>query len=65
MAIIDWSLSGVIGSDDVVLTGGTAAFVDKNVGNGKTVIVTGLGLTGADSGNYTVNTTATTTAVSR
>ena len=42
--------------------GGTATFDDKNVGNGKTVTVTGLSLSGADAGNYTVNTTATTTA---
>jgi hypothetical protein len=37
----------------------TAAFVDKNVGNGKTVNVTGISVTGADAGNYAANTTAT------
>ena len=42
--------------------GGTAAFSDKNVGTGKTVTATGLSLSGADAGNYTVNTTASTTA---
>src|SRR5262249_34972798 len=36
-AITGRSLSGVLGTDDVRLAGGTAAFADKNVGTGKTV----------------------------
>ena len=32
--------------------GGQARFADKNVGNGKTVTIAGLTLTGADAGNY-------------
>jgi hypothetical protein len=57
------TLSGVIGSDDVTLTGGTATFANKNVGNGKTVTATGLSLTGAIAGNYQLaSTSATTTA---
>ena len=40
----------------------TASFADKNVGNGKTVTVTGIAISGTDSGNYTFNTTASTTA---
>jgi hypothetical protein len=56
------TLDGVLGTDDVSLVGGTATFSDKNAGTGKTVTATGLGLSGADAGNYTVNTTATTTA---
>ncbi len=41
----------------------SASFADKNVANGKTVSVTGIGITGADAGNYTLqNTTASTTA---
>jgi hypothetical protein len=40
----------------------SASFVDKNVGNGKTVNVTGISISGTDAGNYTFNTTATTTA---
>jgi hypothetical protein len=55
-------LSGIIGSDDVIYTGGTTFFANKNVGTARTVTATGLGLSGADAGNYTVNTTATTTA---
>ncbi len=41
----------------------TASFSDKNVGNGKTVSVSGISISGPDAGNYTLNnTTATTTA---
>jgi hypothetical protein len=56
------NLSGVIGLDDVTYIGGTATFANKNAATGKTVTGTGLGLSGADAGNYTVNTTAVTTA---
>ncbi|NHZ90073.1 filamentous hemagglutinin N-terminal domain-containing protein [Massilia sp. CCM 8733] len=51
-----------IGSDDLAL-GGTASFADKHAGNGKTVTVGGLALSGTDAGNYTLAApTATTTA---
>ena len=56
------SLSGIIGSDDVSLTGGVAAFADKNAGTSKAVTVTGLSLTGADADNYMVNTADTVSA---
>src|SRR5205085_9559436 len=57
------SLTGVFGSDDVSLTGGTATFANKNVGNGKTVTAIGLSLSGTAAGNYQLSsTTATTTA---
>jgi hypothetical protein len=56
------SLIGVLGGDAVIYSGGTASFSDKNAAVGKTVTATGLGLTGADSGNYAVNPTASTTA---
>jgi hypothetical protein len=56
------TLAGVLGTDVVSYTGGTATFDTRNVGTGKTVTGTGLGLTGASAGNYTVNSTATTTA---
>src|SRR5207302_3462109 len=39
-----------------------AAFSDKNVGSGKTVSVSGITLSGADAGNHTFNSTASTTA---
>ena len=56
------SLSGVLGSDSVNLSGGTATFSDKNVGNGKTVTGAGFTLSGADAGNYTLSGVGTTTA---
>jgi hypothetical protein len=57
------SLSGALTGDSVSLAGGSATFDDKNAGTGKTVTVTGLGLGGADAGNYTLaSTSATTTA---
>src|SRR5206468_270240 len=46
------TLSGVVGSEDVSLTGGTATFADKTAGNGKSVTATGLSLSGADMSNY-------------
>lgn len=46
------SISPVAG-DTLVLTGtAVARFADKNAGTGKAVTVTGLGLGGADAGNY-------------
>lgn len=56
------TLDEVVTNDEVSLTGGSATFADKNVGTGKTVTTTGLGLTGADAGNYTANSTALATA---
>ena len=48
---------------DALTTGYTAAaFADANVGTGKTVGVSGISLSGTDAGNYTFNTSATTTA---
>ena len=50
-------------SGDVLTTSYTTRiFADKNVGTGKTVSVTGISITGTDAGNYTFNTTASTTA---
>src|ERR1019366_9187069 len=57
------TLTGVIGSDDVSLTVGSASFDDKNVGNGKTVTASGLALSGGAATNYILgSSTATTTA---
>ena len=61
-AIATRNLFGVISSDVVSYVGGTATFADKTVGTGKTVTATGLFLSGADVGNYTVNGTTRTTA---
>ena len=50
-------------SGDVFTDSDTSAtFADKNVGNGKTVTVSGISSSGTDAGNYTWNTTASTTA---
>ncbi|MEO8022240.1 YDG domain-containing protein, partial [Polaromonas sp.] len=40
--------------DTVTVSGGSGTFVDKNVGNGKAVTVTGYTLGGADAGNYVI-----------
>ncbi len=61
--ILNRTLTGIIVSDIVILTGGTATFDNATAGDNKTVTVTDLSLTGADAGNYALSsTTATTTA---
>jgi trimeric autotransporter adhesin len=61
--ILTRTLSGMVGSDDVTLTGGTASFTTKTVGIGKTVTGSGFSLAGADAANYVLaSTPATTTA---
>ncbi|WP_370678914.1 YDG domain-containing protein [Comamonas sp. GB3 AK4-5] len=47
---------------DVLTLAGNGSFDDKNAGMGKTVTVGGITLAGADAGNYSFNTTATTQA---
>lgn len=61
-AAVTRTLSGIVGSDNVTVTITAANFADRNVGAGKTVTATGLALSGTAKDNYTVNTTATTTA---
>jgi hypothetical protein len=48
--------------DSITPSYATASFVDKSVGTGKFVSINGIGLSGADAGNYTYNTTAFTAA---
>nr|WP_232968488.1 YDG domain-containing protein [Pseudomonas putida] len=48
--------------DDLVLSSSGSSFADKNAGAGKTVTVNGISVSGSDAGNYTWNTSATTTA---
>src|SRR5204863_6244910 len=56
------ALRGVVGGEAVGCTA-RATFATASVGAGKTVTVSGLTLTGAAAGNYTLaTTTATTTA---
>ena len=54
--------SNKVSGDDVTASYTSAAFADKNVGTGQTVNVSGISISGADAGNYTFNTSATTTA---
>ena len=55
-------LAGVVSGDAVSLvsTGATGTFNNKNAGTGKTVTVSGLSISGADSGNYTLTQPVTT-----
>ncbi len=58
------ALSGVFGGDTVTLGSGSAtgSFLDKNVGNGKAITVSGFTIGGGDSGNYSLNQPAYVTA---
>jgi hypothetical protein len=56
------SLTGVLGEDDVTLSGGSASFADKNVGSDKTVTASGFSLSGDDKANYALGTIGTATA---
>uniref|UniRef100_UPI0040484B25 autotransporter-associated beta strand repeat-containing protein n=1 Tax=Limnohabitans sp. TaxID=1907725 RepID=UPI0040484B25 len=56
------NLVGKTAADNVSYVQTGAAFADKNTGVGKTVTVSGIGLTGADAVNYSIASTATTTA---
>ncbi len=60
--VLTRSPGSVIGGDTVSLTGGTANFDTKDVGNDKTVTLTGGSLTGSDAGNYVLDGVSTTTA---
>ncbi len=58
------TLTGVLGVDDVQVDSWSAlaSFDSKNVGTAKTVTITGLGLGGANMGNYSLANPFTTTA---
>jgi len=55
-ATVNFSDDRVVG--DVLGVSGGASFGDKNVGTGKTVSVTGITLSGADAGNYSLASTS-------
>ncbi|HEX6126121.1 MAG TPA: YDG domain-containing protein [Pyrinomonadaceae bacterium] len=59
VATFGCSLAGIVGTDDVSCAGGMAAFASDDVGV-HTVTATGLGLTGADAGNYSLPVTTAT-----
>ena len=50
------ALSGLIAGDDVIVDAAraAAAFADADAGTGKTVLLSGYALTGADAANYTL-----------
>jgi hypothetical protein len=54
--------TGVLVGDTVIFADTSAAFGDKNVGTAKIVSIAGISASGADAGNYTLNSTASTTA---
>ncbi|GLQ95029.1 hypothetical protein GCM10007901_39820 [Dyella acidisoli] len=55
------TLAGTLAGDSVTINDTSSTFGDANVGNGKTVTVGGISLSGASAGNYTLNNTSTTT----
>ena len=59
LAAGNYTLTGVIGTDDVSLNNpATGTYDTQHVGASKTVSVSGLALTGASAGDYVVNTSA-------
>ncbi len=60
-ASVSVALIGVIGNEVVTGTA-SGTFVDKNVGNNKTITLSSVMLAGADAGNYVVGPSGTTTA---
>ncbi|PIG26406.1 filamentous hemagglutinin family protein [Janthinobacterium sp. 35] len=46
------TFNGMFSGDSLSFSATTATFADKNVGNGKTVAVSGIALAGTDAGNY-------------
>ncbi|MBU6158927.1 MAG: DUF1533 domain-containing protein, partial [Bacteroidetes bacterium] len=56
----NYSLSGLVGSENVTVTNTTGSYDTKNAGTGKTVTVSSpLTLGGADASNYTISGNAT------
>ena len=55
LAASNYTLSGIVSGDTVALNDpASGTFDTKDAGSGKTVTVTGVTLTGADAGNYTL-----------
>src|SRR6185369_8921275 len=64
LAAGNYNLTGVVGGDTVSLNNpASGTYDDKNVGTGKTVSVSGLSISGSDSGNYTLSANSTSGAV--
>ena len=59
LAVGNYALSGIIGGDNVSLNDPTTgSYASKNVGTGIAVSVTGMALSGAAAGNYTLASSA-------
>ena len=56
------SFAGIVSGDSLNIGSASGAFTDKNAGIGKTVNITGITLSGADAGNYTLAADTATTA---
>jgi hypothetical protein len=54
--------NGVLGGDTVIFNDGGADFSSPNAGNHVSIAVSGITASGADAGNYSFNTTASTSA---
>ena len=64
LADANYSLSGVLDGDTMVLNDPTSGSYDsKNAGTGKTVSASGLSLSGTDAGNYTLSSTSVSGAI--
>jgi trimeric autotransporter adhesin len=61
-AAVTLASGGVLAGDSLTYSDTSAAFANKNVANGVAVSVAGIAKSGTGSGNYTVNSTAATTA---
>ncbi|MEM5316914.1 YDG domain-containing protein [Paraburkholderia sp. JHI869] len=61
-ASVGLASSGILSGDSVSFSAQSASFVSPNAGNGVPILVTGIAGSGADAGNYTYNTVATTAA---
>ena len=59
---VNLSSSGILAGDSVTFTDSSANFINPNAANGVQINVLGIAATGAGAGNYTFNTTATTSA---
>ena len=62
LASVTGASSDVIAGDTVNFSHSTASFGDKHVGAGKTVTVSGIGISGADAANYSLQSTSATTS---
>ena len=52
----NYGLAGIVAGDNVALnTPANGSYNNKNAGNGKTITVNGLALSGANAGNYVLN----------